>query len=215
MDGRPSEFALGFGERRLEDALGSISRISPALSASVRASSGSGDPLVRMRRASDALRAAAEGIRKDGKADKAIESELRRSLGKSYSKTNVLAMLTAHAEGLLALSTPAGLGGAIFLHEAEGFRKRLIETARVSGADEAAADSALGHLDSWVRSLLLGRQADDPDDPVLMLSSCEDEASAARWAGKLIARCVHGTDDEVVKSLISEALHSWLGGRGK
>ncbi len=212
MDEQPSKYALRFAERRLEEVFQSLSKLSPSLSESVRSSAGAGDATERMRRASDAIRAAADAVRREGRPPGAMGKEFEKALGKSYSKGNALAMLSAHAEGLSALSSPAGLGGAILLHHAADLRGHMILRAKEAGTDPEILESALGHLDSWVRSLLMQGSAGDPDDPVRMLAYCRDEEDARRWTGKLIIRCIHYSDDEAVKQLITESFHSWAGG---
>lgn len=201
-----SEYASGFGERRLEDVFAALRKLSPSLESDVRKESGSGPVFERMSRASALLSKAADDLG-SGKTGGAVGKEMSASMGKSFSQQNAKALLMAHSQGLSRLASPEGLGGAIFLHHASAFRARL-EKAAHGKADPSVRAAALSLVDAWVRSLLMQSSPDDPDDPILALASCTDEADAERWAGKLYLRCVQLTEDERVIDLIIRSFRS-------
>src|SRR5512143_1846096 len=203
----PSAFAISFGEKRLEDVFSALRKLSPSLESDVKKESGQGPLFERMQRASASLSAAAAAV-SAGKASGAITRELTLSMGKSFSPANAKAVLAAHSMGLRHLASPEGLGGAIFLHYAAGFRSKMEKAAARGKADAALLASALNLVDTWVRSLLTQSSPDDPDDPIVALASCTDAEDAERWSGKLYIRCVQLTEDERVIDLVMGSFRS-------
>ena len=202
----PSAYALAFGEKRFADAMRALKKLSPSLEASVSREAGKGGLFERMKGAGTALSRASDGLSSEESAK--ILTELKSSLGKSFTIPNARALLKAHAGGLTSLASEEGLGAAILLDHAGRLRKRIEEYSLQNKGDSATLGAAVTLLETWVRSLLTQSSPDDPHDPVRALSSSKDEEDARNWSLRLLGRCSQLSDDEAVQDLLRGALLS-------
>jgi hypothetical protein len=206
-DLEPSAFALAFAQRRFEEALVALAKLSPSLSAHVKSAAGSGPVPERLRRASKELQRLAGGSGFQGP----LAAELRSSLGPEYDPKAVSTLLLAHVSGLRSLSTLEGLGAAILGNYASLFLDDL--ERQMKKLDREARDAAARSVRFRIRSIMTEFDPDEPDNPLALLASMKDEPEASAFVSILIADTpdpnASAKTNDVIFSLSSRPAKSW------